>query len=88
MTTFDRICAHYARQLELLTKAGDAWLTKAEQQELADIESELHGERGLWHQERYTRAGASESQRHKADLLMRGNGQANKQFTRDLVERG
>lgn len=76
MSTLDRICALYTRQLELLRAAGERWLSAAEQRELSDIDETLNGPHGLWHQERYRRAGASEARRMAAEQTMRTNRQA------------
>jgi len=84
MTTLDRICALYRRQLQLLRQD---WRTPAEQRELDDIDETLNGPHGLWHQERYRRAHASEARRLSADASMRALKNGNQGQRVDLLER-
>lgn len=86
MSTIDRICRLYARQIELRQETSQRYLTTRELDELSTIETELH-ER-LWPRRQRELAQASEAARQKAEAAMRYGRQGNQGKRTDLMEVG
>lgn len=82
-----QICAAESRLIELRMRLTmpDSYHDPRDIREMIDLEDRLHDT--LWPRRRAELAGASEAARRVADLMMRGQGQALRGFTRDLIAR-